>query len=431
MKYLRNRIINHPHYNKIKHWGKLIFITGSAQVLVQIVGFISGILVIRLLPVEEYALYTLANTMLGAMTVLSDGGISTGVMALGGKVWEDKTKLGVVLSTGLELRRKFAIGALAVSVPILCYLLLHHGATWVTAILIAASLIPAFFAALSDNLLQIAPKLHQAITPLQKNQMEVSIGRLLLTGLTLFAFPWTFVAILASGIPRIWGNLRLRKISDRFADKEQLPGVEERKEILKVVKKILPGSIYYAISGQLTIWLISIFGNTTSVAQLGALGRLMVIFNIFNVLVATLIVPRFARMENIRGQVVKKFFLIISGIVGISLATILLINFFSEPILYILGTEYQHLNVELLLSAVSGCLGLVVGIMFSLSSSRAYIISPTINIGISILTQILLIILLPLNDTKGVLLFSIIANIVIFFMFLINFIYYSKKIPIT
>ncbi len=67
-------------------WGKLISVTGSAQVLIQALGFISGIIIIRLLPTEEYAFYTLANTMLGTMNILSDAGVSTGVMAQGGKV---------------------------------------------------------------------------------------------------------------------------------------------------------------------------------------------------------------------------------------------------------------------------------------------------------------------------------------------------------
>jgi hypothetical protein len=44
-----------------------------------------GILIIRLLPVE-YAFYTLANTMHRTMTVLADGGITTGVMSQVGKV---------------------------------------------------------------------------------------------------------------------------------------------------------------------------------------------------------------------------------------------------------------------------------------------------------------------------------------------------------
>ncbi|MDR2475779.1 MAG: hypothetical protein LBD45_07955, partial [Bacteroidales bacterium] len=283
---------------KINYWLKLITITGLAQVIVQAVGFISGILVIRLLPVEEYALYTLANTMLGTMTVLSDGGISTGVMAQGGKVWQDKQKLGAVLATGLDLRRKFAGFSLIVSLPILAYLLLHHGATWITTILITASLIPAFYAALSDNLLQIPVKLHQAITPLQRNQVEVGIGRLILTGLTLFAFPWAFVAIIASGIPRIWGNVRLRKIASGFINEEEGGDDGERKEILKVVKRILPVSGYYAFSGQITIWLMSTFGNTASVAQLGALGRLSAILSIVSAIIAMFVVPRFTRIKN-------------------------------------------------------------------------------------------------------------------------------------
>jgi O-antigen/teichoic acid export membrane protein len=52
-----------PSSERIKYWLKLITVTGTAQVIVQAVGFLSGILVIRLLSVDEYALYTLANTM--------------------------------------------------------------------------------------------------------------------------------------------------------------------------------------------------------------------------------------------------------------------------------------------------------------------------------------------------------------------------------
>jgi hypothetical protein len=89
------KLKEHPKYDTVVSWGKLISITGSVQLILQALGFASGILIIRLLPVQEYAFYTLANTMLGTMTVLSDGGISAGVMAQGGRVWKDKEKLGV------------------------------------------------------------------------------------------------------------------------------------------------------------------------------------------------------------------------------------------------------------------------------------------------------------------------------------------------
>src|SRR5690349_4585514 len=98
MKMLVQKSSIHPRYLRFYELSKLVTITGGAQALVQGAGLICGILIIRLLPTNEYAFYTLANTMLGTMTVLADGGISTGVMAQGGKVWQSKAELGTVLS---------------------------------------------------------------------------------------------------------------------------------------------------------------------------------------------------------------------------------------------------------------------------------------------------------------------------------------------
>lgn len=401
------KLRQHPKYNSIVNWGKLISITGSAQIIVQAVGFASGILIIRLLPVEEYAFYTLANTMLGTMTVLADGGITTGVMAQGGKVWHDKEKMGVVLATGLDLRKKFAIGSLLVSVPILFYLLLHNGASWLTSFLIALALIPAFYAALSDSLLEIIPKLNQTILPLQRNQVEVGIGRLALSALTMFLFPFSFIAVIAAGIPRIWGNIGLRKIVYGMAAKNQQPDQEIKKEILNLVKRILPTSIYYCLSGQITIWLISIFGNTTSLAQLGALSRLSVILTVLSAIVGTLIVPRFAKLLENRIILLKRFFQIMGLLISLLGVITLGVYLFPTPILWLLGDAYEGLSSELLLSIVSSCIGLLGGIVFSLYSARGWAMSPVSIIVINLLAIIIFASLLDLSSLRGVLYFNI------------------------
>jgi O-antigen/teichoic acid export membrane protein len=397
---------------KAQYWLKLISITGSAQIIVQAVGFLSGILVIRLLPVQEYALYTLANTMLGMMTLLSNGGISTGVLALGGKVWQDKTKLGAVLATGLDLRRKFAVCSLLVSLPILAYLLLHHGANILTTTLISISLIPAFFTSLSDNLLQIPVKLHQAITPLQKNQVAVGLGRLALTGVTLFAFPWAFVAIIGYGIPRIWGNLRLREIANGFVDKDAAVNREDREEILKMVKKILPTSIYFALSGQLSIWLISIFGNTSSVAQLGALGRLSMVLTLLSSLISTLMLPRFAKTPKIKGILIKRFFTIVMITVLSCMLMIVCSSLFSSYILMIFGSDYLYLSRELLLYVISSCIALLSGIISALNNSRGWILNPVVLISISVIAIIVGISIFDISTLRGVLYYNIFMNII-------------------
>lgn len=412
MKQKISQLKAHPKYNHWMHWGKLISITGSAQVIVQAVGFVSGILIIRLLPTQEYALYTLANTMLGTMTILADSGISTGVMAQGGKVWQDKEKLGAVLATGLDLRRRFAIGSLIISTPILFYLLLHNGASWLMSLLIVLSLIPAFYAALSDSLLEIVPKLHQSILPLQKNQVTVGLGRLFLSAITLFVFPWTFVAILASGIPRIYGNVKLKKISSEFVNLTQHANTEVKEEILKLVKKNLPAAIYFCISGQISIWIISIFGNSTSIAQIGALGRVSMILNIVGALFSILIVPRFSRIQNQPLRLFSLFSKIIITSICIMVLIILGAHIFSNQLLWILGKNYSGLNSELDLLLIGNSLNLIMGVALTLTINRGWILTPIISISLNLLPTIIGCSIFDISTVKGVLLMNNLISLV-------------------
>jgi O-antigen/teichoic acid export membrane protein len=426
MRALIHRLSAHPKYSRVFEWGKVISIAGSAQILVQLTGLLTGILIIRMLPTREYAFYTLANTMLSTMTVLADGGISAGAMAQGGKVWKDKKQLGLVLATGLDLRKKFAVFSLLVAVPILVYLLLHQGATvWVIA-LIVATLIPSFYAALSDSLLEIVPKLHQDIKPLQVNQVTVNIFRLFLSGAALL-FPFTFIVLLANGIPRMYGNLKLRKIVAKFAEPDLKPDPEYRSSILQVVRKMMPGSIYYCISGQMTIWLLSIFGSADSIAQIGALGRISMLLTIFTVLFGTLITPRFARLAEDRSVLLSRFITIQLGMAVLCTLICTVIYFFPQPALWILGQKFQGLEMELTLSIIASCLGLMSGLFFSLSSSRGWPTHPAVLIIGNILFVVTGALLFKVSTLRGALYFNIFINLYPVTIHSLNFYYKALK----
>lgn len=407
MRELTRRIIANPKYSKIFEWGKLISVTGSTQIFVQALGLIGGILIIRLVSTKEYALYTLANTMLSTILLLADGGISAGTLSIGGKVWKDSRQLGKVVSTGIDLRQKFAIGSLAVSLPILFYLLISHGSGWISGTLITLSLIPAFTAALSDNLLEVPLKLNQNIVSLQKNQLSVNAARFVLLIISLLILPYTFIAILSNGIPRIWGNIKLRKLVKPYADLSEKPDPEIRKEVLNRVKRTLPGTIYYCASSQITIWLISIYGNTESIAQVGALGRFVVALSFFSILFATLIVPRFARLPEHPKTLFYKFVQILGVLFGITFCILAVMYFFPKQVLFVLGKGYGNLSMELLLVSISGCIVMISGIVYSLSNSRGWIIPPVLHISVSIVAQLILIYFMDLSQLTNVLMFSI------------------------
>ena len=373
-----------PQVAKLWEFGKLGAQVGVAQVAIQAIGFVSGILVIRLLPTQEYALYTLANTMLGTMTILADGGIATGVMSEGGKVWQDKKKLGAVLHTGMELRKKFALGSLLIATPILLYLLQHHGASWLMAGLITLSLIPAFFANLSGKLLEIPLKLKQDIAPLQKIQVASNAGRLGLLGLTLFIYPFAGVAILCAGVAQVWANVRLRKVSSHSADRLQNVSADTNRKILKIVKRSLPTAIYFSISGQLSIWILSLLGTQDSVARIGALTRLTIALSLLTVLVQTLIVPRFARLTK-DYEILRSTFLKVQATLLLALGALYIpIYALSDYVLLILGESYDGLTPAFKIQCLTALLGVYIASTANLNTSRGFILHPGIHIPLNL-----------------------------------------------
>lgn len=409
----------------ILQWSKLLMITGGTQAVVQGFGLLLGIFIIRSLTKEEYAFYTIANTMLGTMTVLADGGINNGAMAAGGKVWKDRFELGKVLSTSINLRKRFAVYSLIVTIPILIYLLNRQSASITVIVLIILALIPSFWAALSDSLLQTVPKLHQAIPKLQRNQLFVAIVRVIMGGVMVFIFPFTYIAILANGIPRLIGNYRLRKIAGEFVEKDAPVDKEIEKGILKIVVRTLPGSIYYCISGQILVWLLSFFGNSESVASVGALGRLAMLLSLFSTVFATLIIPRFSRLPSNSSQLLKKYIIIFLGLVVLLSGFLICIYFGSDIILQILGNKYSGLNVELLLAMIGSCFSLLSGAAFGLYSNRGWVINPILMISVNLISMLLLASVLDVTSLIGALYFNIWVNIISFVM---NFIYGLIKI---
>lgn len=407
--------------------GKLGATVGIAQVIVQAVAFASGILVIRLLPAQEYAFYTLANTMLGMMTILADGGIGRGVMAEGGKVWQDSRRLGSVVATGLRLRKQFAGASLLFCIPVLLFLLRNNGASWLMASLVSLSVIPAFVAALYGHLLQVAPKLKQDLFPIQQIQVETNTGRLGLTAATLFLFPFAALAILCSGIAQVYGNWRLRRVSRGYADwtREEDPKVRAR--ILKVVRKMLPESIYYCFSGQITVWLIAVFGSAGAVAQIGALGRLAAVLGVSLIIFNTLIVPRFARLPEEKNRLIIRFLQVL-GLVGLSGAVAIgLAWLFPAELLLVLGSNYSGLEYELSLMITGSVIHLATGCLFSMNAARAIIVRPSIYIPATIIVQVLSILTFDVSTLTGVILISISVAVVQFGFQLGNFFFAMSK----
>src|SRR5256886_12272670 len=76
-----------PILRRALHRARVVGKFAMVQAFVQLLGFSSGILLVRTLEQREYAYFTIANTMQATINLLADIGISVGLVSIGGGSW--------------------------------------------------------------------------------------------------------------------------------------------------------------------------------------------------------------------------------------------------------------------------------------------------------------------------------------------------------
>jgi hypothetical protein len=401
--------------------------TGGLQLGVNALGFLAGFAALWLLPVSQFAFYTVANSMLGTLTVLTDCGVVQGVLAHGGRSWQDRAALGRTLASGGALRRRLAVVSTLAAVPILYLLLRQQGATLPIALVTSLSIMPMFLATLSGQLLEVVLKLHQEIRPLQRIQLRGAALRLLLTAGAVAAFPYAWIASAASGLAQVWATLSTRRLTAGLVDLDAEPESEATSAIVSQIKRMAPGAVYYALAGQINVWLISILGTARSVAEVGALGRLTMAFGILTGIMSLLYVPRFARLPH-GGARARRLFLAMQAALGLGLGAVVVLTWlFPGAVLALLGPKYASLRDQVTLAVAGGAAGLLASATYSLSAARGVVLSPIVVLPTAIAIQILLAVTLPVWTVAGVLWLALLSNLAFWLLHGANFIYVSGK----
>jgi O-antigen/teichoic acid export membrane protein len=394
----------------LRRWTPILVKFASVQVVVQVIGFAAGILVIRNLPKREYALYTLGNTMLAAILVLADSGISSALTAIGGRIWHDRDRLSQLIRTALQLRRWMAMVTLPIVIPVLIWLLRQNGASVSkTAILVAVVLLGCGLE-LVTRIYAVALRLKSEIRQIQNQALVAAAVKLAIVAIAVYFWFNVEIAIFAVAAGFAVQYWMLRQWHTKHLDAHAPGDPEMRSEILGVVRKQAPHTIYYCLQTQITVWLISIFGNADSVADVGALSRLAVVFSILGALTFEVLFPAFARIQS-APMVRKRYLQIIFAFAGISASVIGVVALFPAQVLAVLGSQYSHLQTEGILMAVSSVLGAIAGLTWGLNASRAWIVPPMKFIPFAFAIQVVLVYFLNLSTVKGVVELSIFSTV--------------------
>ena len=353
-----------PKFRQVAH-----FLT--KQGITMVGNLLYGFLCVRLLPVPDYAKFVVVFGIQGTLIVLMYVGISGSLIPLIGEHIEDRQLIADYLASLRQIAHwLFAIVA---PITVVCYPLFVRNRQWgwqVVASMVAILLFSIWFARVAGAYGSVLI-LRRDRTRWYRAQMVSSLGTLALL-LVFWVLHWlnAFSAILinVAGILSIAVTYFLR--ARDLLGVVGVPSKEKRTAIIQLTLPAVPGVIFYALQGQISLLLITMFGRTAAVASVGALGRLAQIFTLFLQMNPLLVEPYFAKLPRNRLKV--NYLGAIAAAAGIGLAFIGLAWIFPEIFLWILGPKYAGLRAEVLLVMIGSAFRLVAGLAAAINGSRRF-----------------------------------------------------------
>lgn len=386
--------------NRVTHWLKHLSLFAFFQAAIQVIGMVSGLILVRFLSLEEYSLYTIAFSMQSTFNILANLGIGSAIMSIAGRILNDSRQLGQLLYTGFYYRRLFATAAMLVVTPAMIWLLLKNGAGLSYTVFLTFLILLDLNLNLVVEYYLVVLRLLEKVITIQKIELETRFLRLIMIVGSYFFVINAFVAVLTTLLTSFIRRIMLaREISKKIKIEGPL-NEQYQKEIISTSKHLAPNAIFYTLQGQLSIWLLSIFGNAQGVAEIGALGRFAVILRFFGEITTNYIAPAFARIQQkqlfVRRLAQLCFFSIIlsSGIVYLT-------YLFPEKILWIIGKQYCHLEKELCLILFSSIMHSFGGMLWSIMLSRAWVRHVWLNIPAILFLQTIFVIFGDISTITG------------------------------
>lgn len=392
---------------RLKKWTKILlhFLTGQA--CVQLIGLVTGLLLLRWLSVEDYAAFSVAFAFQTTVNGLVDLGFSGSVVALVGERSGDNAVIGTYIRAAKTLRVRLAVIGIAATCVLFPWLTVrHHWKLSTTLLLLSAIVANVVF---QTWMVYGAPLLIRGrLKQYYSAQFLAAAFRLSACSLLYFAGLFTAgaAALMSASVTAITGFL-YRKHAREFVDEPEHSSPEHRQEMVRYLSPLMPGVIFTALQGQITLAIITIFGRTSSIAEIAALGRLGQFFLVLSAFNSVIVEPYIARVS--REKLVRRYLQIACGAALISLALSGVAFTYPEPLLWLLGPKYQSVRSVIGWSVASSCVGYLSGVLWVMNSARRWVYwwYTGLYIGMVIISQILCVLFLDLSQTLNVMYFSL------------------------
>lgn len=391
-----------------------------AQMAARSLAAISGLILVRLLPLSEYGFYTLLLSVFTFICTFSDLGATESLSFFRRRASIKNKPWSHYFHAVMRFRSSvFLIGFIVGAVYILYTAQpIGQGSLSIFAGVLLMGLAAWF--SIQFNIISYILKLEQKFRKAYLLDIGNESVKLVVIFLIWILGGATALAGILSIAAGALGTALLAGKISQITISESLPPSPSRirRSTLVLLKQVLPtfpGSLHFALQGVLVAWLAVYYGPIGNLAEVGALGRIGVIISIIAGFTSTVFIPRLIAITD--EFIFLKRYLMWGAVIGFAgTAIIFAVWIFPSGLLFLLGQSYSGLHTELLVTAATAVIGTWGAFAFNINRARGWVKYQFYSVPFIVAGQFFLFFLLDFSETIGVLLFSLGT-------FLIGFIY--------
>ena len=373
----------------------------GGQIIGQVFMALTGILIVRHLPKDQYAWFTLYSSLGAMMALVADSGLAAGLNAHGGQLLPDQNALvrfhaaAKAFRFRLSLLSGAAVGALG------AYLLWkNHCPPGLIVSILAMTWVGMFLATTG----QMNVVLHNLLG----HRRLVQAGSILTHAVRLGLVALCHLAGLLTGATACLTAFVSQGFGTWFTARQlplvcppPMPLEKDRKDLSHYVRQTMPNALFACVQAQIGALLLGAFGHTGDVANFGALSRIAVLFSVFSAPIFFLASPAFAKAPT-RDHLMRIASLVLAGYAALSGLALGAVYLWPQPFFWLIGSKYIGLERELLWIVGAQALGSMDSILWTLALARGWIRRAWLTIPLTLAAQAMTLAVIDPHTIVGV-----------------------------
>lgn len=392
--------------DRLARWTRLFLEFALTQGVAQAAGMLSGLIYVRVMPVDQYALYALSLGSLSFVSLGSDLGL-TGSL---GYFWRQSGQSESAIETKIAAVRRLRSAFLAAATIIAGVMLYQTTARQQVA---PASTLGCFALVVVTVWSQLHTMIDIQLMRLGGQQRQSyycetagSLARLIAAG-----------AMIVTGITSAWfglgggllGSLTIlaavRSITGAPSRGSGTIDRETWREIARYLVPMLPGIAIFMVQDPLILWLAVTYGGQAPLSEAFAVGRAAAVFALLGNFVMVVVAPRLAGLKN-DAHFVRMAAYLLAALGLASLAVVVFAYVAPSVPLLLIGPRYAHLESEVVIALTTASFNVLIALLAIANRLRGWVrLEPVVAMcqAIAILVTTML---WSYNDAISVLLLS-------------------------